>query len=123
MHSTQIGVHLTLTVVTRNDTGSRIDTAHLADLTPILFWLLTAIEQIDRLTTRAARCAARVVFSVETWLNEPVHISLWYQYSLVKNLAKNLVKNLAKNLQALISRLFDAKMSLSEVFGQGRKQR
>lgn len=79
--STQVNacLTLTLTVVTQADGGNRLDFAHLANLTPILFWLLTAIEQCDRLTTRAARCAARLAFTAEEtyctvieWLAEPV---------------------------------------------------
>lgn len=95
MHSTQIGVSLSLTIVTKTNDNTRLDMAHLADLTLFIFWLWSFGQGVDRLTSEAARLAAHVVFTVEElyyqaldWLAEPVNLPC--QKPLSKILAKNL---------------------------------
>lgn len=74
-----------MTVVTKSDNGSRIDHAHLVDVTPILFWLWTMGQWLDRVTIRGAIYAARVAYTIEVaycglvrWFAEPLPIpSLW----------------------------------------------
>lgn len=95
MQHTQVGVSLSLAIVTKTDNDNRLNLAHLADVTQFVFWLWSWGQTVDRLLTRAAHLAARGVFSVEQtyyqvigWLAEPV--TLPCQKPLSKTLAKNL---------------------------------
>jgi len=75
LHSSQIGVTLSLTVVKDN----RVMTLPLLSLTPILFWLWSSWQAVNSLVTLAAIEAAQLAFTIEchyvrllAWLLGPV---------------------------------------------------
>jgi len=77
LHSSQIGVALSLTVVKDN----RVITLPLANLTPVLFWLWSFWQGVSALATLTAIKAARLVFAIEchyarllAWLLRPAYM-------------------------------------------------
>lgn len=95
--STQVGVSLSLAVVTRTNGNTQLNFSHLIDLTGLVFWLLVASQRLDLEVTSLARFLARVMY----WLAEPIELSrfigFFNYYFILYSLAKNLVINLAIN--------------------------
>lgn len=93
MQSTQIGVSLSLTIVTKTDNDTRLDMAHLADVTRLVFWLWSVGQWVNQMTGNSAIWAARMVYTVDLvieWLAEPVEIG--WLFTLSKTMSKTLSK-------------------------------